>query len=196
MQPNAQIPLDLSPDPTYGFDNLIVSACNQEAVTMVRGWQSWPAPILYLTGSAGSGKTHIGQAWAAMSRQSFIDDAPTHDEASIFAQMNRALNGEIDGLLLAGPPDWMPELPDLASRLRNTPRAIIGDHDDAILEPIVRKLFEDKGRAVSADLVAYLLKHHERSVDALRRVTDALDAAAQAQRKDLTKNFAAKTLKG
>ena len=162
---------------------------------MVRGWQSWPSPILYLTGPAGSGKTHIGQAWAAMSAQSFIDDAPAHEEAHIFAQMNRALNGEIDGLLLAGPPDWMPALPDLASRFRNTPRAMIGDHDDAILEPIVRKLFEDKGRAVSADVVAYLLKYNERSVNALRRVTDRLDAAAQAQRKDITKAFVAKLLK-
>ena len=162
---------------------------------MVRAWQSWPSPILYLTGPAGSGKTHIGQAWAGMSGQSFIDNAPSHDEAKIFAQMNRALNGEIEGLVLAGPPEWQPALPDLSSRLRNTPRAIIGDHDDTILEPILRKLFEDKGRAVSADLVAYLLKHQERSVDTLRRLADELDAAAQAQRKDITKAFAAKTLK-
>ena len=97
--------------------------------------------------------------------------------------------------LLAGPPDWMPSLPDLASRLRNTPRANIGDHDDAILEPIVRKLFEDTGRAVSADVVAYLLKYNERSVDALRQTVQNLDEAAQTQKKDITKAFVAKTLK-
>ena len=69
------------------------------------------------------------------------------------------------------------------------------EHDDDILEPIVRKLFEDKGREVSQDLIAYLLQYQERSVAAQRSLTEELEIAAQRQKADLTKTFAAKYLK-
>ena len=86
-------------------------------------------------------------------------------------------------------------MPDLRSRLSNTPTAIIEDHDDDILEPIVRKLFKDKGRDVSQDLIEYLLKYQERSIAAQRIIANELEIAAQRQKADLTKAFAAKYLK-
>jgi len=128
-----------------------------------------------------------------------MDDASTADEAALFAVMNQALNGEISGLILADrnvSAEWDIQLPDLRSRLSNTPMAIIEEHDDDILEPIVRKLFQDKGREVSRDLIDYLLKYQERSVAAQRVIAAELESAAQRQKADLTKAFAAKYLKG
>ena len=193
-----QIPLDLSPTPHYSFDSLILGDCNQDAVKSIKAWPHWPSPILLLIGPEGSGKTHIGEAWRVVSHETFIDDAEMVDEASLFSVFNSALNGDINGLLLASkkmPTDWTVELPDLNSRLLNTPIASLKEHDDQILEPILRKLFEDRGRAVSSDLVTYILKYYDRSVPALKRIAQELDLAAQSQKTDLTKAFAAKFLK-
>jgi len=124
-----QIPFDLTPSPTYSFDSLIVSACNEDAVKTIHAWPNWPSSVLFLLGPKG--------------------------------KLNLALNGQIRGLLLAdsqAPKDWSIELPDLKSRLLNVPIVSLYDHDDKILDSIVRKLFEDRGRAVTSDLVSYLLK--------------------------------------
>ena len=193
-----QIPFDLTPSPKHNFDNLIVSPCNQDAITTIKAWPKWLSPVLLLTGPSGSGKTHIGAAWAVQTGGTFIDNASSHDEAKLFAVFNQALNGEINGLLLASehkPQLWETAMPDLRSRLSNTPVVTLQEHDDDILEPILRKLFEDRGRMVSADLVRYILNHHDRSIPALRDITRELDLAAQSQKADLTKSFAAKQMR-
>jgi len=140
----------------------------------------------------------MGQAWSAEAGGVFVDDASTVSEIELFTIMNQALNGDITGLLLAdrlAPGEWLVQTADLRSRLKNTPLVAIEEHDDDILEPIIRRLFEDKGRVVSQDLIAYLLKYQERSISAQRVITAELEVAAQRQKADLTKAFAAKYLK-
>jgi len=193
-----QIPLDLSPELTHSFDNFLISKSNAAAVKAVRAWASWPSPILILVGPKGSGKSHIGKAWSVEANGVFVDDASKVEETELFAIMNKALNGEISSLLLAdrvAPREWGVQMPDLRSRLNNTPRSVLEEHDDEILEPIVRKLFLDKGRNVSQDLIQYLLKYQERSVAQQRLIAAELEAAAQRQKVDLTKAFAAKYLR-
>ncbi len=193
-----QIPLDLSPNPANSFSNLLISDCNAAAVKAVCAWPDWPAPILMVVGPKGTGKTHIGLAWAKETGGIFIDDADRQDETELFAVMNRALNGEIEGLLLASrkiPSEWGIQIPDLKSRLVNTPLAVLEEHDDDILEPVIRRLFEDKGRVVSQEFIAYLLKYQERTIAAQREIAAELEHAAQANKADLTKAFAAKYLK-
>jgi len=122
-----QIPLDLSPKPKHSFDNLILSNCNKDAVTIV----------------------------------TFIDDAHDYDEVKLFTLVNRALNEEGQYVLLSSylsPGEWGIAMPDLKSRLLNVATAVLNDHDDMILEPILRKLFEDRGRAVTTGVVTYILK--------------------------------------
>lgn len=198
MKTPPQIPLALSPEPVHNFANFLISESNAAALKVVRAWPDWPSPMLMLIGPQGAGKSHIGQAWAAETGGTFIDNANEVKEADLFTSMNQALNGDISGLLLAArqaPSEWGIQMPDLRSRLSNTPIAIIEDHDDDILEPIVRKLFKDKGRDVSQDLIEYLLKYQERSIAAQRIIANELEIAAQRQKADLTKAFAAKYLK-
>ena len=195
MNKLSQIPLDLGSSPKYSFENLILSDCNQNVVKTVNAWPNWPSPVLLIVGPKGSGKTHIGQAWHQATKEAFIDDASIVEETTLFSELNKALNGEIAGLLLAAqeaPESWAIKLPDLKSRLLNTPIAVLNDHDDKILEPILRKLFEDRGRSVTYGLVSYILKYHDRSVPALKQIARELDLAAQSQKTDLTKAFAAK----
>ena len=198
MKTPPQIPLALSPEPVHNFANFLISESNAAALKVVRAWPDWPSPMLMLIGPQGAGKSHIGQAWAAETGGTFIDNANEVKEADLFTSMNQALNGDISGLLLAArqaPSEWGIQMPDLRSRLSNTPTAIIEDHDDDILEPIVRKLFKDKGRDVSQDLIEYLLKYQERSIATQRIIANELEIAAQRQKADLTKAFAAKYLK-
>jgi chromosomal replication initiation ATPase DnaA len=198
-RPDTQIPLELSPEPASGFDSFIVTDSNRIAVTALRAWPDWPAPTLLLLGPEGTGKTHLGEAWKELSCGTFIDDAERVEEAELFAQMNLALNGEVSGLLLTSRnslSDWNVAMPDLKSRLSSTPVMVMDDYDEGDLEPLLRQLFENRGRQVTKDLVDYLLKYESREVGALRNLVRRLDEAALAEKADLTKYFAAQYLSG
>lgn len=212
-QTPGQIPFDLAPTPNFDLARFEIGACNRSAFNAVSAWPNWPSPILLLIGPAGSGKTHLGQGWARKMGGSiwtpdlsdynaktvlFFDACDTADENQLFTLMNYALNGQIAGLLLAArtaPQNWDIQIKDLRSRLVNTPAALLSDPDDEILEPIIRKLFEDLGREVRADVVQYLIKHAERSIDVLKPVIADLDFAARTAKRDLTRAFASQCLK-
>lgn len=209
-----QIPLDLTPDPEFTFDNFLPGSGNREAVALVSAWPEWPSPILLLVGPRGSGKTHLGLAWAekhngrlystVQSRDLspvdviFVDDARRCDPEGLFTLMNAALNGKISGLLLSdrdATTAWDIAIPDLRSRLVNTPIVRLEEHEDDLLEAIIRKLFEDFGRAVKADVVTYLMNNHDRSVDAMRECVRKLEIAAREANRDMTRAFVAAQLK-
>ena len=194
----SQIPLNLRPDHQPDFSNFYVSPGNQAAVTMLRARSRWTSPVLLLLGPAGSGKTHLGQAWQSEMQGEFLDDAHDIEETRLFDAYNRALAGESVGLVLASyisPPAWTIRLPDLRSRLNATPIATLSEQDEETLEPILRGLFSQAGRLVGADVVTFILNQTERSVDVLRDLVQALDSAAGEKKADLTKSFVAKYLK-
>lgn len=198
-----QIPFNLRPAARPSFANFHVSPSNLAAVSMVRGRERWTSPVLLLLGPAGSGKTHLGQAWVAHSRSGvttaeFLDDAHLLAEATVFDAINRALAGQSSGLLLTSllpPTEWGVVMPDLKSRLNATPTVTLSEHDEATLEPILRELFTQAGRLVGADVVTFVLQQTERSVDVLRELVQELDIAAGSAKADLTKAFVAKYLK-
>ncbi len=211
LHDKSQTALDLVPQPDMRFSRFQRADCNKQALDRVRAFPDWVSPILMIYGPQGAGKTHLGRAFIAEHNGAlfkgdidvhgqliFVDDAQTVAEDQLFALMNLALNGHTPGLLLAGfapPPQWDVAMPDLRSRLKNTPAVALLDPDDDLLEPIIRKLFEDRGRFVSRDLVVYLMKHCDRSINAMRGLVMQLDAAALSQKKDMTKSFAAAFLK-
>lgn len=211
-----QIPLNLSPSPDFSLASFEVGDCNCAAYAAVTAWPNWPAPILMISGPKGSGKTHLGQAWAKANdalvlsgeesvdlttigqKPVFLDVANRAVEAQIFGLLNFALSGQMPGLLLAArqaPQLWDIDLPDLRSRLINVPSAMLEEADDTILDAIIRKLFEDQGRMVKADVVAYLIKHEARSIPSLRRVVTELEHAARRAKRDVTRSFTASFLK-
>lgn len=197
-----QIPLNLRPDPVYDFENFIETRANLEALKIVQAWPNWPSAALWLLGPSGSGKTHLGTAWAEKMRASgtfdgmFLDEVQKTDETYLFDIINRALSGQISGLIIAAPDIFTPAMPDLASRLRAMPKAVLREHDDADLEPILRHLFAQQGRDISRDVVEYILKYTDRSVAALRNLVMDLDISASAAKLDITKRFVAKYLGG
>lgn len=196
--PRVQIPMDLIPDPDFTFDSFIQAPSNQGALNVVQAWPAWPAPAVLLLGPEGTGKTHLGEAWLAQSHGIFIDDAHTRSEEDLFAFINRALRGEIPGLLLASrvpPSDWGVGLPDLRSRLSAMPKIELFEPDDESLRPITRILFERRGRDVPSDVIDYLLRYSDRSVPALRTIIREIDEAASSAKVDVTKVFTGKVLR-
>lgn len=194
-----QYPLDLSPSPVFTFENFFEGESNRIALKSILAFPDWPAPIFILFGPKGSGKTHLGAAWRSVNDDViFLDDASQMDEASLFATTNQALNGELRGLLLADhrhPDEWDIKLPDLRSRLNYIPKLSLEEPDNDILEPIIRKLFEDKGRAVKADIVSHIIGRYDRSIPALVRLIHDLDLAASREKRDMTLKFVAAFLK-
>ena len=213
---SVQIPLDLRPDPAFSFENFILSPTNESAVAKLKTWPSGGFPVLLLRAPAGSGKTHLGHAWLSrraasgqfnpgisslhelLDRHVWLDDADQQDEATLFSLINMALNGECLSLLLTAakpPAEWPIELPDLHSRVANIPQISVAPHDDQILEPVLRKIFEDMGRDINAGLISYILNHCDRSIPALSSLAEDLDRAAREQKRDLTRAFTAGFLK-
>lgn len=212
-----QIPLDLSPAPEYSFENFLISDTNRVAYERLQNWPDAGFPILLMMGPAGVGKTHLCEAWVRngenrlkcensgdvlpaklFDKNIWLDDVQNAPENTLFTLINMALNGEVRSLLLsANKPrkNWKIELPDLRSRVSNLPIIEIQPHDDAILEPFLRKLFEDRGREINAETIRYILTYCDRSADGLRKLALDLDAAAASQKKDLTRTFVSKYLK-
>jgi chromosomal replication initiation ATPase DnaA len=193
-----QIPLDLTPAPDFTFARFIEAPSNSGALAVVKAWPAWPAPAILLIGPEGTGKTHLGEAWQADTDGIFLDDADGRDEDVLFATINRALRGEIPGLLLASrtaPEQWGLSVPDLKSRLAAMPKIELFEPDDDSLMPITKALFERRGRDVSRDVVDYLLRYTERSVGALQTTIRQIDEAALSAKVDVTKAFAAKIVR-
>lgn len=194
-----QYPLDLSPDPVFSFDNFVEGQSNLTALRSVKAYPDWPAPVFILFGPKGCGKTHLGSAFAKKHADTmFLDDCQDVPEDQLFLIVNRALNGETSGLLMAArthPDQWSIELPDMRSRLNYIPKLEMGEPDEDILEPIIRKLFEDQGRAVKSNIVRYIIDRYDRSVPAVSDLVQKLDFAARQEKKDLSQKFVASFLK-
>jgi len=194
----SQIPLNLRPALRHSFANFHVTPGNHAAVTMLRARDRWPSAALLILGPKGSGKTHLGQAWQSKTDGLFIDDAHLGDEKVLFDAINRALAGKITGLVLASssaPTAWNVSMPDLNSRLKAMPTLTLAEHDEISLEPILREFFAQAGRVVGQDVVTFVLRQCDRSVDALRDLVMELDVAAGSKKADLTKAFVAKYLR-
>ncbi len=167
-------------------------------MSLLRARDRWPSAAVLILGPKGSGKTHLGQAWRNKYSGEFIDDAEAVDETTMFDVINRALAGQISGLVLASalpPTEWGVSMPDLKSRLNAMPTLTLAEHDEASLEPILRELFDQAGRVVGQDVVSFVLRQCERSVEALRELVLELDVAAGSKKADLTKAFVAKYLR-
>ena len=207
-----QLAFDLPPNVRLEAQDFFVTSANEQAYAMVCAPQAWPDGKLALVGPVGSGKTHLARVFAAQTGARVIlasdiaVDAPLPDTALVVEQGDTlAPSGEewlfhahnhlrAAGLplLLTGqtaPARWNIALPDLASRLSATTTVTILDPDDDLLSVVLLKHFADRQLVPQPEVVTYLLNRLPRSFDAIARSVDALDRAALAQGKPLTRPF-------
>jgi len=100
-------------------------------------------------------------------------------------------------LLVTGreaPARWRLALPDLASRLRVAPVALLESPDDALLAAVLVKLFADRGISVAPEVIRYLAARMERSFAAAEAIVARLDRAGLARGRAIGMRLAAEVM--
>ncbi|MHB1205577.1 MAG: HdaA/DnaA family protein [Rhodospirillaceae bacterium] len=184
---------------------------NREAVDWIDRWPDWPGHALALFGPAACGKTHLAQVFALRARARILDSTEVATAAiGEIVAAHKALvleNGEAvaapealfhlfnavresGGFLLLTsrepPARWHVDLPDLKSRLAAVPAVRIASPDDAMIEAVLVKLFADRQLAVAPEVIAYLVRHMDRSFAAMRSLVARADALALAEKRPVT----------
>jgi DnaA-homolog protein len=187
-----QLPLVISPAPAPDFDNFVAGP-NAEALERVRALARGELAerIVYLWGARGSGRSHLLNA-AARANPGLVvaDDVERLDEPSqqtLFIAINAAREGAA-GVLAAGalPPLQLALREDLRTRLAwglvYELRAPGDEHKASHL----KRLGEERGFALSDELVGYLLTRLPRDLASLSAVIDVLDRHSLARKRPLT----------
>jgi chromosomal replication initiation ATPase DnaA len=218
----AQLRLKLDRTPTYRREDFISSRATAEALRLVDSWPAWRGGALALVGPAGSGKTHLATAWLrAAGAQTLhpaipvtadqlarleglpvlVEEADTTSadpswSETLFHLINMAARPG-GGLLLSArtlPTAWPAALPDLRSRLNALPVALLGEPDDAVLQALLERFFQERHIRPSEDLLPYLVHRIERSVAAAREIVARLDETAGEQNRAISKALARQIL--
>ena len=209
-----QLAFDLPAVQTFRREDFFTSPANAAAFAMIK------APTtrhLLLIGPHGAGKSHLLHIWARLTEAEIVThealpqrlpdlardaavavddaDAPGRDEAAFFHLYNTlAPSGRLLLTATTPPRDWGLTLPDLLSRLQSMPHLIIAPPDDALLSAVLIKLFADRQIAVPPNLIPYLVSRMHRSIAAARSLVAALDGAALAAARPVTRALAAELL--
>lgn len=214
-----QLALSLPHNPQMTRADFLIGTANENAAALIDRFPDWQSRIVLLVGPAGSGKTHLGRIWsdAAGAAQIAARDLREQDvepllaggrllvedvdrgdlnEAAMFHLINRVRENGAHLLLTSRqPPAAMGlALPDLVSRLRAALLVELLPPDDALLERVLVKLFADRQLRVDPALATYVVRRMERSLEAANRVVAALDEAALAAGRPVTRQLAGEVL--
>lgn len=214
-----QLVFDLPHRAALGAEDFLVSDCNRAAVRLIDAWPSWQENVQLLVGPAASGKTHLVRVWQALSGApmlaptdldiSAIDameegaplavedaDRLAYDEKALFHLINLAREKRLFVLLTAraAPGRWTVALPDLASRLAALPAVEIGAPDEALLRTVMLKQFTDRQLDIDPKLLEFLAVRIDRSLQAASAAVEAVDRAALAAGRKITRKLISDTL--
>jgi DnaA family protein len=207
-----QLVLDLAPTPLPAFDTF-VAARNQEVIAALT--DSGGERFIYLWGEAGSGKTHLLQAWVAhaeargssaiyldarseslpdFAREAsyiavdHLDELDPDSQITLFSIYNSLKDAGRGYLLMAGrrPPLSQPLRDDLRTRLGwGLVFEVKALSDQEKLEALHAHALT-RQLAVPDDVFRYLLTHWRRDLDSLIAMLDMLDRYSLALRRPIT----------
>lgn len=215
-----QLPLELPALPALRREDFLAAPGNAAALALVDAFPDWPARVVCLVGPEGAGKSHLSAIFAEragapviLARTLTREGVPaalttgalvledlepgTFDEAALFHLLNLAREQQAFLLMTARTPPsgFALATADLASRLRAIPVFEIAPADDALLAAVLVKLFADRQLSVDEATVQYLLLRMQRTVAGAKKVVEALDAAALAAHRPVTRALAAQVLR-
>lgn len=180
---------------------LIEAGPYASVLALMRSWKSWPEPQLALIGEAQSGKTRLLRTWAAETDGAFItaqalaqadadelssyslnalaiDDA---DKAGNGPNLLAAINfchARKTPILLAGsrpPATWYTDPPDLLSRTRAMPVAMLDGPDEHTLRKRLEDACARRHLNVPEASLTYLVERMEFSWEIVERIADAIE---------------------
>jgi len=215
----AQLILDLPHRAALGAEDFLVSDCNLAAVRLIDAWPNWQDHVQLLIGPPASGKTHLARVWQALSgaeglepehlAMDFVDsmsagtplvvedaDRVAYDEKTLFHLLNLAREKRLFVLLTARtvPSRWPFSLPDLLSRLNAVPAVEIGSPDEALIRTVMLKHFADRQLDIDPKVLTYLALHVDRSLAAAEAAVAAVDRAALATGRKISRQLVIETL--
>ena len=217
----AQLTLDLPHRAALGAEDFLVSDCNLAAVKLIDAWPNWHGHVQLLIGPAASGKTHLVRVWQALSgakaldpehlRIDFVDamsagtplvvedaDRRPYEEKALFHLLNLARENRLFVLLTArdAPSRWPVSLRDLLSRLNAVPAIEIGAPDEALITTVMLKHFADRQLDIDPKVLTYLALHVDRSLAAAAAAVAAVDRAALATGRKISRQLVIEALAG
>ena len=217
----AQLTLDLPHRTALDAEDFLVSDCNRAAVKLIDAWPEWSDQVQLLIGPAASGKTHLARVWQARSGAEalgpdtlgmgavddmrartpiVIEDADrgAYDEKVLFHLLNLARENRLFVLLTAqsAPTRWPISLPDLLSRLNAVPAVEIGPPDEALIRAVMLKHFADRQLDIEPKVLTYLALHVDRSLAAAAAAVAAVDRAALATGRKISRQLVIEALAG
>jgi chromosomal replication initiation ATPase DnaA len=215
----AQLTLDLPHRAALGAEDFLVSDCNRAAVRLIDAWPDWQDNVQLMTGPAASGKTHLAKVWQALSSARSLDpdhlavdfvdamdagsplvvedvDRLDYDEKALFHLLNLAREKRLALLLTArgAPRSWHIALPDLLSRLNGVPAVEIGSPDEALIRTVLLKHFADRQLDIDPKVLTYLALHVDRSLAAAAAAVEAIDRAALASGRKISRQLVMEVL--
>jgi chromosomal replication initiation ATPase DnaA len=214
-----QLTLDLPHRAAHGAEDFLVSACNLAAVRLIDAWPDWQDSGQLLIGPAASGKTHLARVWQARSGARALTDASLdmtliegagegaalvvedidrggYDEKALFHLLNLARERGLSLLLTSrdAPSRLGCALPDLLSRLNGLPVVQIGAPDEALLKTVMLKHFADRQLDIDPKVLDFLALRSDRSLAAAALVVEAVDRAALATGRKISRQLIAEAL--
>jgi chromosomal replication initiation ATPase DnaA len=217
----AQLAFDLPHRAALGAEDFLVSDCNLAAVKLIDAWPAWQDQVQLLTGPAASGKTHLVRVWQGRSGAQTLDpahlgialldslpegtaivvedaDRAGYDEKTLFHLLNLAREKRLFVLLTArsSANRWGTALPDLASRLSAVPVTEIGVPDEALLRTVMLKHFTDRQLDIDPKVLEFLALRIDRSLEAAARAVEAVDRAALASGRKISRQLVTEALQG
>lgn len=214
-----QLVFELPHRPALGVEDFLVSDSNAEAVALIDRWPDWPVGAAVICGPSGSGKSHLANVWRAKTAATIVEagDVTTArvpdlakcgrlvvenvnaggDEQALFHLLNLVREERLALLFTSdlAPGDLAITLPDLRSRLKAVPLAVILPPDDALLRAVLVKLFADRQLSVEPAVIDYVVLRMERSLAAARAVVGEIDRLALTLQRSVTRTIAASVLK-
>ena len=179
-----QIALPLDWPHSNGDTRLILSAANQAASDHFRKWTMWPVKATILTGPRRSGRSLLARTFVERVGGRLIDGAERAEEEELFHAWNHAQDSGRPLVMISDvvPPEWVPTLADLRTRIAVTPVTRIGLPDDALFPQLIELLFADRGLYVPGEALRFMAERLERDYWAAERAVEAVDRFAIAER--------------
>jgi chromosomal replication initiation ATPase DnaA len=216
---SGQLILDLPLRPALGASDFFIAPSNQVAADMIDLWPDWPHASVAVVAPPHAGKTHLANVWLLRSgaarleartlREADVPAVTAHgavlvedlhagiaDERALFHLLNAVREHKLTMLLTSRTPPGELEvhLPDLRSRLRALPMVTIAPPDEVLLKAVLVKLFADRQLTVEPGLIGYLATRMERSMEAAATLVAAIDRAALASHRKVSRTLAAEVL--